>query len=142
MEKIFTTKLTFLALCSTIAGWISSIYGGWGHTMTTLLIVMAIDYITGMLVACIWKKSNKSPSGALQSSAGWKGICRKVITLFMVLISARIDMILETDIIRNAVTIAYIINEIISICENATAMGVPIPPILQNSIDSLQRKNK
>ena len=119
---------------------IAAAFGGWDAGLMTLVILMAIDYLTGFLVAAIWHKSPKSPNGALESKAGWKGLCRKGVTLLIVLIGARLDELMGTNFVRNAVIIGYSVNELISIIENAGLMGVPVPDVLQKAIEILQKK--
>jgi toxin secretion/phage lysis holin len=64
------------------------------------------------------------------------------MTLLIVLVSARVDVIAGTDIIRNAVIIGYVANEGLSIIENAGLMGLPIPSALKNAIDVLKKKTE
>ena len=109
----------FVTIIGVIGGAISTVFGGWSASMTTLLIFMGIDYITGLIVAGVFNNSPKTNSGALESRAGWKGLFRKCVTLLMVLIACRLDMVLNTTFIRDCVVIAYIANETISIIENA-----------------------
>ncbi len=132
-------------ICATIGligSVIASFFGGWTSAMTTLLIFMAVDYISGIIVAGVFHKSTKSASGALESRAGWKGLCRKVFTLLVVLVAARLDIVLQMDIICNAVIIAFITNEVISIVENAGLMGIPIPRAIMKAIDILKTKSE
>ncbi|MGI6029751.1 MAG: phage holin family protein [Candidatus Heteroscillospira sp.] len=124
-----------------VGGAISTLLGGWDTGMITLIWAMAIDYITGLIVAGVFHTSPKSSNGALESRAGWKGLCRKGMTLLIVLIAARLDLVLGLSIIRDAVVIAYLANEIISIIENAGLMGVPIPAVIQRAIEVLQIKS-
>lgn len=119
---------------------IAAAFGGWDAGLMTLVILMAIDYLTGFLVAAIWHKSPKSENGTLESKAGWKGLCRKGVTLLIVLIGAQLDKLLGVDFVRNAVIIGYAVNELISIIENAGLMGVPVPDVLQKAIEILQKK--
>ena len=102
--------------------------------------IMGIDYITGLIVAGVFNNSPKTNSGALESRAGWKGLFRKCVTLLMVLIACRLDMVLNTTFIRDCVVIAYIANETISIIENAGLMGIPIPSVIVKAIDVLKSK--
>lgn len=125
-----------------IGGAIASAFGGWSAGLTTLLIVMAIDYLSGLIVAGVFHKSPKSESGALESRAGWKGLVRKGMTLLIVLIGCRLDILLGIMYIRDAMIIAFIINELLSIIENAGLMGVPIPKALENAIELLRQKNE
>ena len=123
-----------------VGAFIASIFGGWDKGLATLIVFMAIDYISGLVVAGVFKKSPKSETGALESRAGFKGLCRKCMTLLFVLIAYRLDMMIETNYIRDAVIIAFCANELISITENAGLMGVPIPEVISKAIDVLQKK--
>ena len=130
-------------LCTTIGiigSFIAGLLGGWDTALITLITFMAIDYISGLVVAGIFKKSPKSTNGALESRAGFKGLCRKCMIILFVLIAYRLDIMIGTDYIRNAVIIAFITNEVISIIENAGLMGVPVPDAIKKGIDILQKK--
>ena len=133
-------------LFCTISGIIGSIiialFGGWNGSLTTLLIFMAIDYITGLIVGGIFHKSNKTKTGALQSKACWKGLCLKGVTLLIVIIGHRLDILLKCDYVMNAICISYIINEGLSITENTGLMGLPIPKAITKSIEVLKSKNE
>lgn len=130
--KIFTA----LALAGSA---VAELFGGWDMALETLLILMAADWITGgILLPAVFGKSSKSPNGALESRAGWKGLCRKGMTLFYILIAARLDRLLGMDYIRNAVCIGFIANELLSIVENAGLMGVPLPAMIRKVIDILK----
>lgn len=133
------------ALCTTIGmtgSLIASFFGGWTESLTTLLIFMLIDYITGLIVAGVFHKSQKTDSGALESRAGFKGLCRKGAILLFVLIGYRLDLAVGTTYIRDAVCIAFIANELISIVENAGLMGVPVPGVITKAIDVLRNKTE
>ena len=123
-----------------VGGIISTLFGGWDSSLTTLVIFMAIDYITGLIVAGVFKKSEKTETGALESKAGFKGLCRKGVTLLIVLVACRLDMAIGTTFVRDATVIAFIANETISIIENAGLMGIPIPKVIVKSIDVLKSK--
>jgi toxin secretion/phage lysis holin len=131
--------------CSTvgaIGGSILTLFGGWDASFRTLLIFMAIDYITGLIVAGVFKKSGKSKTGALESNAGWKGLCKKGVSLLIVLVAARLDVTLAIDFCRTTVVIAFIANELISITENAGLMGIPIPSVITKAIDILKKQTE
>lgn len=121
---------------------VSTIFGGWSEALTTLLICMVIDYITGLVVAGVFHNSPKSTSGALESNAGLKGLFRKAAMLLFVLIGHRLDLAVGTTYIRDAVCIAFIANEVLSLVENAGLMGVPIPEVITNAIDVLKNKEE
>ena len=117
---------------------IVKLIGGWNGALTTLLIFMATDYLSGILLAGVFKKSPKSKSGALESHAGFKGLVRKGIILALVMLAFRLDLITGQDFIANGVIIAFITNEAISITENAALIGVPLPAPLIRAIDVLK----
>lgn len=119
---------------------IATLFGGWDNGLATLLIFMVIDYASGLIVAGVFKKSPKTDTGALESKAGWKGLCRKCMTLVFVLIAYRLDLTIGTNYIRDTVIIAFIANETISLVENAGLMGVPLPAVITKAIDVLQKK--
>lgn len=123
-----------------IGGFFSALFGGWDAALTTLLIFMGVDYITGLVVAGIFHKSQKSANGSLESRAGWKGLCRKGGTLLIVLVACRLDLILGSTFVKDAVVIAFVANETISIIENVGLMGVPIPSVITRSIEILKSK--
>lgn len=125
-----------------VGGAIAALFGGWSSAMATLLIFMAIDYITGMFVAGVFHKSGKSENGALESRAGWKGLCKKGMTLLFVLIAHRLDLSIGVSYMRDAVVIGFIANELISITENAGLMGVPLPAVITKAIDILKGKSE
>ena len=101
---------------------------------------MVMDYLTGLCVAGIFHKSPKTNTGTLESKAGWKGLCKKGVTLFFVVVANRLDIQMGTTYLRDAVCIAFMTNELISLVENAGLMGVPIPKILVESINLLKEK--
>ena len=128
------------AAAGAVGAIISGFTGGWNGALTTLVIFMAADYASGLLLAGVFKKSPKTDSGALQSYAGFKGIVRKGIMLIIVLLSYRLDMITGQSFIASGVIIAFITNEAISITENAGLMGVPMPKVLTRAIDVMKNE--
>lgn len=122
-------------------GWLHCFpFGGWDAALITLVIFMGIDYFTGLIVAGVFHNSNKTENGSLESLAGWKGLCRKGVTLLIVLVGCRLDLVMGSNFIRDAVVIAFIANETISIVENAGLMGVPIPSVIVKAIEVLKKK--
>ena len=124
----------------TVGGFIASLFGGWDTALATLLIFMAVDYVTGLIVAGVFHKSQKTASGALESRAGWKGLCRKGTSLLVVLVAYRLDLVIGSNFVKDATIIAFIANETISIIENAGLMGAPIPAVVVKAIDVLTQK--
>lgn len=124
-----------------VGGIIAAAFGGWDEALATLIIFMVIDYLSGLLVAGVFHNSKKTESGTLESRAGWKGLCRKCVTLLFVLIAYRLDLAIGVNYIRDAVIIGFMANELISIVENAGLMGIPLPAVIQNAIDVLTKKS-
>lgn len=120
-----------------VGGFIASLFGGWDSALTTLVIFMGIDYLSGIVVAGVFHKSTKTASGTLKSAAGFEGLCRKGMSLLIVLIAYRLDLAIGVNYIRDAVIIGFIANEAISIVENAGLMGIPLPSVITKAIDVL-----
>ncbi|MEI3328280.1 MAG: phage holin family protein [Coprococcus sp.] len=132
-------------ICTTIGaagGAVAAFFGGWDTGLVTLVIFMCIDYVSGLVVAGVFHNSKKTTSGALESKAGWKGLCRKGMSLLFVLIAYRLDLAIGSNYIRDAVIIGFIVNETISIVENAGLMGVPLPKAINKAIDILTSKSE
>lgn len=140
-ERFMKEKL-FIGSFGAAGAFFASAFGGFDKGLITLLLFMGIDYFTGLVVAGVFKNSKKSPNGSLESHAGWKGLFRKGTTLTMVLVAHQLDLVMGTNFVRDAVVIAYIANESISIVENAGLMGVPIPLQIKKAIDVLKEKGE
>ena len=123
-----------------VGGAVASYFGGWDAALQTLVILMAVDYITGLIVAGVFHTSPKTKTGALESRAGWKGLCRKGTTLLVVLVACQLDAIIGSSFVRDATVIAFSCNEAISIVENAGLMGIPIPAAVSKAIDVLKQR--
>ena len=137
----FNGKLAAVcAAVGAVGGVIARALGGWDNAVVTLIIFMVIDYAMGIIVAAVFKKSEKSESGGLSSRVCWIGLARKVMTLLFVIIANRLDVLIGTDYIRTGVIISFCASELISICENAGLMGVPLPSIITKTIDILKNK--
>ena len=133
-------KTVICTLFGAIGGIIAHLFGGWTEDMVTLIIFLAVDFVMGLIVAGVFHKSNKSQTGALNSHAGWVGLCKKGVILLFVLIAHRLDMLLGTDYIRTTTIIGFIANEVISIVENAGLMGVPLPEVIVKAIEVLKHR--
>lgn len=134
-------KELFVTAAGIVGAFISRLFGGWDAAMTTLVIFMGVDYLMGLVVAGVFKRSGKSENGALDSRAGFKGLLKKSIVLLIVLVAYRLDLVLGSTFIKDAVIIGYIANETISIIENAGLMGIPIPDVIKRAIDILKNKS-
>lgn len=140
MKGKITVKDYLCTAIGIVGGAVASLFGGWDAAIQTLILFMGIDYITGLIVAGVFHKSQKSESGTLESHAGWKGLCKKGVSLLIVLVACRLDLVMGSTFIRDAVVIAFIANETISIIENAGLMGVPIPAVITNAIEVLKKR--
>lgn len=123
-----------------VGGAIAALFGGWDASLIALLLFMAIDYVSGLVVAGVFHKSKKSENGALESKAGWKGLAKKAMTLLFVLIAHQLDVVIGVCYIRDAVIIGFMANELISIVENAGLMGLPLPAAVTKAVDVLTNK--
>lgn len=133
-------KIGICAGIGVVSTGISAAFGGWDKTMSALVFFMVIDYLTGLAVAGIFKKSTKTADGGLESKAGWKGLIRKFSVLAIVLIAAQLDVLLNSSYIRDVVIYSFLANELLSIIENMGLMGVPLPTVLENAVTILNKK--
>lgn len=140
--EIAMIKTGALSVIGALGAMITTLFGGWDTGLATLVLFMTVDYVTGLIVAGVFKNSNKTENGALESKAGWKGLCRKGTTLLIVLVACRLDLMLGSNYIRDAVIIGFVFNESISILENVGLMGVDLPPVLVKAIDILKNKTE
>lgn len=137
MTNVKTIICTSLGV---VGGMIAKLFGGWTEDMITLTIFMALDFLLGLIVAGVFHKSNKSQTGALNSRAGWIGLCKKGVVLLFVLVAHRLDLLLGTDYIKTTTIIGFIANEFISMVENVGLMGVPLPKAITKAIELLKHK--
>lgn len=132
-------KETICTISGLIGGFIAAIFGGWDSALVTLVIFMAIDFFTGVVTAAM-RKSKHTENGGLSSTACWFGLAKKVCTLMLIAVAVRMDILVGTNYIRDAVCISFCLNELLSIVENTSLMGVPYPPAIKRAIDVLQTK--
>lgn len=121
---------------------IAGVLGGWDTAVAGLCGLMALDYLSGVAVAWIKRKSNKSESGGLDSRAGFRGLIKKCAVLGAVVAANILDAVSGTNYIRDGVCIAYICNEALSLGENLALLGVPFPQAFLNALEVLNPKQK
>ena len=136
--NISNLKIVVCTAMGMIGSFIAELLGGWTEDIITLIIFMAVDFVMGLILAGVFKNSSKSQTGALDSRAGWKGLCKKGTILLFVLIAHRLDLLLETDYIKTATVIGFIFNEAISVIENAGLMGLPLPETIKHAVEVLK----
>ena len=115
-------------------------FGGWDAALTALVVCMAVDFVSGSLVALVFHKSTKSETGAYNSAYGLKGLCRKGLMLLFVLVAVQLDQLTGADFVRDAVCIGFCSNEVLSIVENLGLAGVPMPEAVKKALEQLQGK--
>lgn len=131
------TACTIIGLIGSAFCWA---FGGWDSALAALTVCMAVDYISGSIVALVFHKSTKTESGAYNSAYGLKGLCKKGLMLLFVLVAVQIDKILGTAYARDAVCIGFCANEILSIIENLGLAGIPMPQAVTKALEQLQKK--
>lgn len=140
MERITQIKDTVLLVTAGLGSILANMFGGWDVALAALMVFMGVDYLTGLLVAGVFKRSPKSESGALESRAGFKGLVRKGGILTLVLVSVWLDKLTGAEYIRTAVCLFFVANEGLSILENLGLMGVPLPGFLKNMLEAMKDK--
>lgn len=140
MEQIMNVKNGVLAVLALAGGALAKLFGGWDATLQVLVGLMAADYITGVLVALLWQKSNKSETGALDSKAGFRGICKKCMILLLVWLGVMLDRATGAGVFRTMIVLFFIGNEGLSLLENLGLMGVKYPAFLERALESLRQK--
>jgi len=122
----------FFALGAIVGGFL----GGKDGLLYALLVLVILDYITGVLNAIDQKR--------LSSSVGYKGIARKVLIFVLVGTANVVDVYIlgKAGVLRATVIFFYISNEGISILENASYLGLPIPQKFQSILKQLHQKEE
>ena len=138
-KRRLTMKDEISTIAGLIGGFIATLLGGWDSALITLVIFMAIDFTTGLIAAALGK-SKHSWTGRLSSKAGWYGLAKKFCTLLIIVVAVRIDLLIGTTYVRDATCIGFCVNELLSIVENTSLMGVPYPDAIKKAIDVLQKK--
>ena len=121
---------------ASFGGWAGWLLGGSDGFLYALIVFMVIDYVTGVMRAVVDKK--------LSSLIGFRGIFKKVLILILVGIGALLDrtVVGSGDTIRAIVIFFYISNEGISILENASRIGLPIPEKLRQLLQLIDKGDK
>ena len=130
------TLLNYKLIISSIGGILGVFLGGMDGLIYALLAFSVIDYVTGIMCA-IDKKE-------LSSSVGFKGIARKIIIFSLVGVANILDdyILGHVGVLRAAVIFFYLSNEGISILENTSKLGLPVPEKLQNILQQLNKEEK
>lgn len=131
MKELWSTvQLAFAA----VGGWLGWFLGGCDGLLYALLAFTVIDYITGVFCAISDKK--------LSSAVGFRGICRKLLIYLLVGIAHILDVniIGSGSVLRTAAIFFYLSNEGVSLLENATHLGLPIPTQIKAVLEQLHNR--
>lgn len=127
-------------LITGLGGAIGSFLGGWDGFLYALVVMVVIDYLTGLLNALVNRE--------LSSKIGFTGIAKKITIFFMVAVASVLDkeIITRGETVRTAVIFFYLSNEGISILENISGIGGDNPPVLislfRNMLEEAQKKKE
>lgn len=116
---------------------VCAMFGGLDATFRALIICMAIDYVTGTVVALVFHTSTKTENGSYNSVYGFQGLCKKILIVLFVVVAVQVDKMSGTDILRDAVCIGFTCNEIFSIIENMGHAGIPMPEAIKKALEQL-----
>ena len=139
MNAIQIKNAVFAALAA-VGGFIADRLGGWDALLQVLIALMAADYLTGLIVAGIFKKSPHTRSGTLSSAAGYLGLIKKCAALLLIYIGVLLDRAIGEAFVRSALIIFFIGNEGLSLLENVGLMGVKYPQFLAKMLEALRDK--
>lgn len=133
MKEIIDTTQFIFAVVGAYFGWF---IGGFDGLIYALAAFVAIDYMTGVMVGIIEKK--------LSSSVGFRGIFKKVLIFIFVGIGHTIDfyVLKNGSAVRTAIIFFYLSNEGLSILENSSKIGLPIPNSLKNIFKDLNKEDE
>lgn len=127
--KIFDSVVALLAT------FLTYLFGGWDIALAILITFMILDYITGIIVAIIKK--------TLNSEVGFNGLVKKCTILIVLIVGAMLDRLLNGDwVFRTLVAYFYIANEGVSLLENASNIGIPIPAKIKDALEQLNNKEE
>lgn len=126
-----------------VAGAIAGLFGEWNTMLTILVVVMAIDYVSGWIVA-LCGRSPKTEGGGLSSKVGFIGIAKKAFIMLLILLATMLDRAIGTGaaVFQSSLVLYYIANEGLSILENAALMGVKFPEKLRKALETMREKEE
>lgn len=119
-----------------VGGWLGYFLGGCDGLLYALIAFAVIDYITGVMCAVNDRK--------LSSAVGFRGICRKVLIFLLVGIANILDIhVVGTgSVLRTAVIFFYISNEGVSLLENTSHLGLPVPEKIKEVLEQLHDRSE
>lgn len=132
-------------ILAAIGGAIASFFVNMPPLVWILIGVMSLDFITG-LICGIMGKSKKTENGYLASHEAFKGLMKKMLIIFVVVLAACLDYAVSVgagitfEAVTGATCLWFIASEGLSILENVASMGVPVPKILLNLLEIMREK--
>jgi toxin secretion/phage lysis holin len=112
---------------------LASMLGGWTPAMTTLVIIIMLDIVSGFARALVQQQ--------LSSSISWRGMVKKVLILMIVALAYQADCLIGAGtVVRDATIIFFGVSEALSVLENAAASGLPVPEFLREALRQLNEK--
>ncbi|MBR1559672.1 MAG: phage holin family protein [Clostridia bacterium] len=124
-----------------VMGAVAGLFGEWPAALTILLVMMGVDYLTGVLVAATGR-SPKTEGGGLSSKVGFMGLARKGFIMLIVLVATLLDRAVGNSamVFQTATVCWYIANEGLSVLENADMMGVPFPGFVRERLERMREE--
>ena len=141
MEQLINIKNGVCAFFAVIGGAFIKTLGGTSPALEFLLYAMIVDFVLGMIIGAL-NKSTKTESGGLNSTIGYKGLAKKVGIIIMVWIGFQADKVIGTEILRNMIIMGYVVNEVLSIVENLSLLGVVKIQAVTKMLDILKQKSE
>lgn len=131
--NIYNERINHMfSLISTMFIWL---FGTWDIPLMILVTVMALDYITGITRGYVNKQ--------LSSEYGFRGLAKKLTIFYVLILAVLIDRLIGQGwVFRTLVCMWYASNEGMSILENASAIGIPVPEQLVDALEQLKQGNK
>jgi len=134
----FSAELVWVKIqmaCTALGGWLGYFLGGSDGLLIALIVFVALDYVTGVMCAIVDKE--------LSSEVGFKGLFRKVLIFALVGVGHVVDtqVVGSGSALRTAVICFYLSNEGLSVLENATHIGLPVPDRLKDILSQLHNRS-
>ncbi len=141
MEKFWERVIEYIAA---LGGLVVGMFGGWTPGSRVLVILMAVDYFTGLGCA-LTGHSAKTESGHFWSKVAFLGLLKKGVIMLVILVAAQLDQVMGggegVTLFRSAAEFFYIASEGLSVVENAGLLGVPVPKGIKQALEVLRDKN-
>lgn len=134
-------KTEWSILLGGLIGIFSQIFGGFDNLFVGLLVIMTVDYVTG-IIAALLGKSGKTKNGHLSSKAGFKGILKKLAMLLSVCMAKYVGEMFDMKGLRDMIITFFAVNDCISILENGGRIGVKYPKKLKNILEDLLEREE